>query len=73
MLSTHIMQEVEAICDRVIIVNHGKIVANDKAANLTNYKNKQVIRVEFSKAVASNILTSIAGVSEVKKYQTQPY
>lgn len=67
MLSTHIMQEVEAICDRVIIVNHGKIVANDKAANLTNYKNKQVIRVEFSKAVASNILTSIAGVSEVKK------
>jgi len=67
MLSTHIMQEVEAICDRVIIVNHGKIVANDKAANLTNYKNKQVIRVEFSKSVASNILTSIAGVSEVKK------
>ena len=67
MLSTHIMQEVEAICDRVIIINHGKIVANDKAANLTNYKNKQVIRVEFSKSVASNILTSIAGVSEVKK------
>ena len=67
MLSTHIMQEVEAICDRVIIVNHGKIVANDKAANLTNYKNKQVIRVEFSKSVASNILTSIAGVAEVKK------
>lgn len=67
MLSTHIMQEVEAICDRVIIVNHGKIVANDKAANLTNYKNKQVIRVEFSMPVASNILTSIAGVAEVKK------
>jgi ABC-2 type transport system ATP-binding protein len=67
MLSTHIMQEVEAICDRVIIVNHGKIVANDKAANLTNYKNKQVIRVEFSQLVASNILASIAGVAEVKK------
>ncbi|MEX2595695.1 MAG: gliding motility-associated ABC transporter ATP-binding subunit GldA [Salibacteraceae bacterium] len=67
MLSTHIMQEVEAICDRVIIINRGKIVADDKASNLTNYQNKQVIRVEFSKPVASNMLTTIHGVSEVKK------
>jgi ABC-2 type transport system ATP-binding protein len=67
MLSTHIMQEVEAICDRVIIVNHGKVVANDKAANLTNYQNKQVIKVEFDKAVKSNVMASIKGVTEVKK------
>ena len=67
MLSTYIMQEVEAICDRVIIVNHGKVVANDKAANLTNYQNKQVIKVEFDKAVKSNVMASIKGVTEVKK------
>jgi ABC-2 type transport system ATP-binding protein len=34
LLSTHIMQEVEAMCDRVIIINQGKIVANDKLKNL---------------------------------------
>src|SRR6478736_3046351 len=34
MLSTHIMQEVEAICDKVIIINKGEIVANDATANL---------------------------------------
>jgi len=67
MLSTHIMQEVEAICDRVIIINRGKIVANDDARNLTNYQNKQVIRVEFGKKVASNALQAITGVSEVKR------
>ncbi|NQV53448.1 MAG: gliding motility-associated ABC transporter ATP-binding subunit GldA [Flavobacteriales bacterium] len=67
MLSTHIMQEVEAICDRVIIVNHGKIVADDDAANLLKFQDKLFIRVEFNKAVASNVLAQIAGVSEVKK------
>lgn len=67
MLSTHIMQEVEAICDRVIIVNRGKVVANDEAKNLTNYQNKQVVRVEFSKAVASNALKSISGVKDVNR------
>jgi ABC-2 type transport system ATP-binding protein len=35
-LSTHIMQEVEAMCDRVIIINQGNIVANDKLHNLTS-------------------------------------
>ena len=34
LLSTHIMQEVEAMCDRVIIINKGKIVANDKIGDL---------------------------------------
>lgn len=67
MLSTHIMQEVEAICDRVIIINKGVIVANDEASNLIKYQNKQVIRVEFEKPVASNALKGITGVQEVSK------
>jgi ABC-2 type transport system ATP-binding protein len=67
MLNTHIMQEVEAICDRVIIINKGEIVADDNAKNLKAYKTSQVVRVEFDKPVASNILNGIKGVSEVKK------
>jgi ABC-2 type transport system ATP-binding protein len=67
MLSTHIMQEVEAICDKVIIINHGKIVANDDARSLVKHQNKQVVRVEFSLAEASNMLTTIPGVMRVKQ------
>ncbi|MEZ4720572.1 MAG: gliding motility-associated ABC transporter ATP-binding subunit GldA [Flavobacteriales bacterium] len=67
MLSTHIMQEVEAICDRVIIINKGKIVANDESSKLKAFQASQVIRVEFNKAVASNLLNGIKGVTEVKK------
>jgi len=67
MLSTHIMQEVEAICDRVIIINHGKIVANDESKNLRSGATAQVIRVEFDNAVAANLLQGINGISEVKK------
>ena len=68
MLSTHIMQEVEAICDRVVIINKGEIVADDSVENLqsqTSYK--QVIKVEFNQDVSQKELQSISGVSVVKK------
>lgn len=67
MLSTHLMQEVEAVCDQVIIINRGNIVANDKAENLKSYQNKQVVRVEFDKPIASNLLKTIPGISETQK------
>ncbi|GAB5538245.1 MAG: gliding motility-associated ABC transporter ATP-binding subunit GldA [Salibacteraceae bacterium] len=67
MLSTHIMQEVEAICDKVIIINHGNIVANDESKNLKLNQTAQVIRVEFDGNVAVNMLQGINGVNEVKK------
>lgn len=67
MLSTHIMQEVEAICDRVVIINKGVIVADDEAKNLKSYQSKQVIRVEFSAPVASNVLNNLSGVNDLKK------
>jgi ABC-2 type transport system ATP-binding protein len=50
-LSTHIMQEVEAICDRVIIINQGKIVADKKLEHLITENLDQVIVVEFDKKV----------------------
>ena len=67
MLSTHIMQEVEAVCDRVIIINKGKIVANDDTQHLQeSTKQKQVLRVEFDKETTKTSLKNIAGVIEVK-------
>lgn len=68
MLSTHIMQEVEAVCDRVIIVNNGQIVANDTTAVLQNTqtKNKQIITVEFDKETTRNSLKNIPGVFDAK-------
>lgn len=65
MLSTHIMQEVEAVCDRVIIINNGSIVANDTTQTLQKSTTKQVISVEFDKAVNKQALKSLGGVEEV--------
>jgi len=65
MLSTHIMQEVEAVCDRVIIINKGEIVANDDTHKLQQSSTKQIITVEFDKEVSIDLLKSIAGVEEV--------
>lgn len=66
MLSTHIMQEVEAVCDRVIIINKGKIVANNDTSSLQQTTSaKQVLRVEFDKEVGKSALKKIEGVQEV--------
>lgn len=54
-LSTHIMQEVEAICDRVIIINHGNIVADAKLADIKGSTN-QIIEVEFDFRVEEQLL-----------------
>ncbi len=69
MLSTHIMQEVEAICNRVIIINRGKLVADEQAAALRSYQGKQMVKVEFSSKVEANVLRGIQGVSDVDHVQ----
>ncbi|MDA3893949.1 MAG: gliding motility-associated ABC transporter ATP-binding subunit GldA [Salinivirgaceae bacterium] len=68
MLSTHIMQEVEAICDKIIILNQGKIVANDQTLNIHQQaKSKtQVVHVEFNTDPKVEELDKISGVSSVK-------
>jgi ABC-2 type transport system ATP-binding protein len=65
MLSTHIMQEVEVICDKVIIINKGKIVANDVTSNLRQNSTRQIITVEFDKETVSEKLLTIPGVASV--------
>ncbi|MDP4207533.1 MAG: gliding motility-associated ABC transporter ATP-binding subunit GldA [Bacteroidota bacterium] len=69
MLSTHIMQEVEAICDRIIIINKGEIVANDRTSEIIqNTANNEVtVLIEFSNDVDEAVLLQIPGVSKVRK------
>ena len=64
MLSTHIMQEVEAICDKVIIINQGIIVANDETKNLQKNNIKQIITVEFDKNISIQLLQSIPHINQ---------
>ena len=65
-LSTHIMQEVSAICDRVIIIKQGKIVADDKAEDLQFEENKQVVYVEFEGDFSKNQLKKMSGITTVE-------
>lgn len=58
-LSTHIMQEVEAICDRVIIINQGKIVTDKKIDKLTDDLLEQVVEVEFDRAVDPSLFDTL--------------
>jgi ABC-2 type transport system ATP-binding protein len=74
MLSSHIMQEVEAICNRVIIINNGQIVANDNAVNLAkNLTYKQVVVVEFDKSTSNEQLKKLHGVGLVENVKPNVY
>ena len=65
-LSTHIMQEVEAICDRVVIINKGKIVADDKTSFLQQKSESEtIILVEFDKTISVEKLSAISGIKKV--------
>ncbi len=67
LFSSHILQEVEAICDRVIIINKGKLVANDTVTALRNQpQNSQSIRVAFKEIVNAALLQDLKGVQSVK-------
>ena len=65
LLSTHIMQEVEAICDRVIIINHGKIVLDKKLEDLKHNK-QQIIEVEFDYRVEEIALQQLPKIEKVE-------
>jgi ABC-2 type transport system ATP-binding protein len=67
MLSTHIMQEVEAICDRVVIINKGQIVADDTATQLQVSYSLQTVYVEFEGSISKKQLSSISHVNKVEQ------
>lgn len=64
-LSTHIMQEVKALCNRVIIINRGEIVANDTVERLTTGKGA-LLKVEFQSEVSRKELESLPGIQELQ-------
>jgi len=65
--STHIMQEVQAICDRVLIINKGKAVANEKIDALQSIiSNTETIIVEFKEKTTAGLLQKIPGVQSVE-------
>jgi ABC-2 type transport system ATP-binding protein len=74
LFSTHILQEVEAICDRVIIINKGQIVADDKLSNLQRgTKDKHAVVVTFKEPVAKDVLKKMNAVSSVEETQASTY
>jgi ABC-2 type transport system ATP-binding protein len=72
LFSSHILQEVEAICDRVIIIHKGEIVADDKLSNLQkSNKDQHIVLVEFKEKVDKQLLEIMKEVSIID--QTSPF
>jgi ABC-2 type transport system ATP-binding protein len=67
LFSTHIMQEVQAICDRVLIINHGKLVADDSIATLQQRVAGGIaVHVEFAAPIVTKTLLSLRNVTRVQ-------
>lgn len=67
-LSTHIMQEVEALCDRVIVIRQGEIVADDRLKNLLSQRDGvKILLVEWEGTIAVEDLQTLAGVRSVSQ------
>lgn len=72
--STHIMQEVQALCDRVIIINKGKMVANDSIDDLiSKIKGESLIIVEFDSEPVTEHYNSLEGLIRIQKIQSMKY
>ncbi len=65
LLSTHVMKEVEAVCDRVLIINKGTLVADKKLSDLRE-NDEQIIEVEFDYRVEEAFLSKLPNVAKVK-------
>ena len=63
LFSSHILQEVEALCDRVIIINKGQLVADDSISKLHAGKKGQFVKVTFGQAPEKSLIESLIGTS----------
>jgi ABC-2 type transport system ATP-binding protein len=71
LFSSHILQEVEAICDRVIIINKGELVADDKVSILqSRSKGNQVVIVQFKENIDKHLLEQIKEISNIEQVTT---
>jgi ABC-2 type transport system ATP-binding protein len=66
-LSTHIMQEVQALCDRVVIINRGKIVSDSTIGDLVSSgSGKKMIRIEFSEPADTALFENLPGLDKLE-------
>ncbi|MEQ9422812.1 MAG: gliding motility-associated ABC transporter ATP-binding subunit GldA [Cyclobacteriaceae bacterium] len=65
--STHIMQEVQALCDRVVIINKGSIVADSKVADLKSTSDHDVIKLEFKAAINTEPLMALEAIQNLEE------
>jgi ABC-2 type transport system ATP-binding protein len=70
LFSSHILQEVEAICDRVLIISKGKLVADDLLSNLQDSSGSEVVQVRFKEALEAAWLERLPAVTSVSKKDT---
>ena len=73
LFSSHIMQEVQALCERVIIINKGTIVADDKLSNLQTGNTTQTVQVSFKEALEAAWLERLQGSKTVTKIDTNSW
>ncbi len=73
-LSTHIMQEVQAMCSKVIIINKGSLVANSEVQSLNQFTEKDnIFKIEFSKVIDPSVFKSIHSISDISLIDTNTY
>ncbi len=71
LFSSHILQEVEAICDRVIIINKGNIVADDRLVNLQKGKGERhIVSVQFGETVSRSLLEKLTDIARLLEQGT---
>ncbi len=73
LFSTHIMQEVQAICDRVIIINNGLLVVDDSLSNILAAGTRQILEIEFEGEIDQSELQGFEGVKHVLKRDNNIY
>lgn len=70
LFSSHILREVEAICDRVIIINKGKLVADDKLSDLRQRSSSNIVQVSFKEEVQHRLLQHLPAAKSVTRTDT---
>jgi ABC-2 type transport system ATP-binding protein len=74
LFSSHILQEVEALCDRVIIINKGKIVADDKIESLQKARmDSHFVQVQFKEPIDKNLLNAIREIIRTDELATNNF
>ena len=73
MLSTHIMQEVEAICERVLIINKGQLVADQASNTIGSIKESYVLDLQFTSPVSKEQFQGIAGITHIQTLTNNRY